>query len=205
METQQATQPDLKIKGAQDMLNAFQGKYLKKYLFGIAAIGIGLFMGGVVTLGIFAGLFSAVTTGLGMARLKETAPEVYNWVIDHPGPVELLTTIAFAGAFGLTATGIVGGLVANILSSVVLDYYAEQEGRVQGVNTLTLGGMIKKVIGYIKNMFITVKSEVIGAFRELRNGGQPKAVQAEVVTNVTNESLPLIEAEFTEVEIKEVA
>jgi hypothetical protein len=187
-----------KMKDAKLELDMFNQKYLKKYLFAIGAISIGIFMGGVVTLGIFAGLFAAVGTGLSMERLKEAYPEVYNWIIDHPGPVEILTTIAFAGAFGLTATGIVGGLVANILSSVVLDYYAEQEGKVQGVETLTLGAMIKKLFGSIANMFKTIKNEVVGAINDLRNNKELITVQGEVVAQATTEPSQLIEAEFTE-------
>lgn len=143
-----------------DMQSLLGGQYIKKYMFSIAAIGVGLFMGGVVTLGIFAGVFAAVGTGLSMDRLKETFPEAYNWIIDHPGWMEIITTIGFAGAFGLTATGIVGGLIANILSSVVIDYYTYKEGKVPGVHTLTIGSILKRIRDWAVGLFKEVKTGV---------------------------------------------
>jgi hypothetical protein len=148
--------------------SVFQEKYLKKYMFSIGVISLGVFMGGVVTLGIFAGLFAAAGTSLSMERLKETYPEGYNWVIDHPGWIEVATTIGFTGVFGLTATGVVASLVANILTSVVLDYYAEKEGRIPGLETLTFGAIVKKLFGAIRDTFRTLKHEIKAGIQELK-------------------------------------
>ena len=174
-----ATKEDTMGQELFDLQSMLGGQYMKKYLFSIAAIGVGLFMGGVVTLGIFAGVFAAVGTGLSMDRLKETFPEAYNWIIDHPGWMEIITTIGFAGAFGLTATGIVGGLIANILSSVVIDYYTYKEGKVPGVHTLTIGSILLKV----KNWFVGLFSEVKTGIKQLKNSEPVKQVLPDINTN----------------------
>lgn len=168
----------------EDMLGGLMdSKYFKKYLFSIGAIVVGLFMGSVVTLGIFAGLFAALGTCLSIERLKDSWPEAYNWMIDHPGWVEVITTVGFASAFGFTATGVIGGLVANMLSSVVIDYYTYKEGRIPNVDTLTLGGGMRKVIDYTTGLFKTIKYEVKSISKELKSQNKEEVVDAELVDN----------------------
>jgi hypothetical protein len=145
-------------------------------------MGIGLFIGGAITPGIFAGLFAAAGFALSVERLRETWPEAYNCMIDHPGTMEILTTVAFATAFGFTATGLVGGLITNILSSVVIDYYTEKEGKVKGVESITIGNLIRKMATGIKAFFLNVKDEVKSLFKKDNNQGLPDIeVQAEVL------------------------
>lgn len=171
-----------KIDVLSEEVDLFNGKYMKKYIFSIGVMGIGLFIGGAITPGIFAGLFAAAGTALSIDRLRETWPEAYNWMIDHPGWVEILTTVVFAGAFGFTATGLVGGLVANILSSVVIDYYTDKEGRVVGVKTITFGDLLRGLVSSIKSFFITTKAEVKAIIQENRNQSLPDIkVNAEII------------------------
>lgn len=177
---------DYVVSDHMEKQDLFESKYLKKYLFSIGVVSLGVFMGGVVTLGIFAGLFAAAGTSLGMVRIRDTNPELYNWIIDHPGWVELLSTVAFAGIFGLTATGVVGSLVSSILTSVVLDYYAEKEGRIEGVDKLTFGRVIQKMMDFIRNMFSDASSA-------LKKPAKSKTV-------CEKPSIASIDAEFVNVE-----
>lgn len=154
-------------------VNLLDAKYLKKYAFSVIAIGIGLIVGGVVTAGIIAGLLAAVGTMLSLDRLKECWPEGYNWIIDHPGWVEIITTVGFAGAFGLTATGIVGGMVANIFSSAVIDFYTFSpiHGRIEGVQDLSFGMFARQGISKITNSFKSVRKEVKEIAKEIKENG----------------------------------
>lgn len=155
------SEKDCKMYNITQKQSIFKANYFKKYAYAIAAIGLGLFIGGSVAGGIFVGLFGGAVTKLSIDRTKETAPAVYNWMLDNPGKMEFITALSFAGFFGLTATGIVGGLVTNILSSVVLDYYAEKEGRIEGVEKLTFSGVIKSFFKKIKNLFSNLKEDLM--------------------------------------------
>lgn len=172
-----------------------KGKYIKKYVFSMAVVCLGLFVGGTITAGIFAGLFSAAGFGLTIERLKEVYPEGYNWVLDHPGLMEVLTTVLFTGVFGLTVTGIVCSLVSNILTSVILDYYSEKEGRIEGVEKLTLGKLIRMIIDGFKNFFGRIKQELFP--------GKGKVVKAPVVvaTEPVIEVLPALPEPIVDAEL----
>lgn len=146
-----------RVESAQQKESIFRSKTLQKYKLPLIVIGFGFFMGGSIALGVIGGVLSGLGTKLGMDRLKESAPRIYNWILDNPGWVELISIVAYAGAFGLTLGGVLISLVANFTMSLVLDYYAEKEGRVAGLQPFSLSNMIKELISKIKSLFITVK------------------------------------------------
>lgn len=157
-----------RIEYAQEELSILNEKYLKKYLFSIGAISLALFIGGSLTTGIFAGVFTTAGFGLLLEKIKDGAPSVYNWIIDHPVAMDFLIGALFTYTFGFTVAGIIGGAVVNILTSVVLDYYAEKEGKVPGVETITFGQLIRQAFNGIKNLFITAKKEITSVVKESR-------------------------------------
>lgn len=165
---------------AQDELNLINDKYLKKYMFSIGAIGIALFVGGSLTTGIFAGVFTAAGFGLLLEKIREGSPSVYNWILDHPVAMDFFTGALFTFTFGFSVAGIIGGAVVNILTSVVLDYYAEKEGKVPGVETLTFGALFRKVLDGIKTFISGAKREISAAVKDIK---KPQAEKSVVVVN----------------------
>ncbi len=146
-----------RVDEANQDSSIFNSKTFKKYKLASAVIVIGVFFVPVAVLG---GVLAGLGTKMGMDRLKESNPQIYNWVLDNPGWVELATMAAYAGAFGLTLGGVLISLVANFTMSMVLDHYAEKEGKVQGVEALSLSGFIKSIIQKFKSLFRTAKESV---------------------------------------------
>lgn len=176
-----AAQEDLVFDSLLGDISLFDNKYLKKYLFSFGVIAIGLFIGGPITGGIFAGLFATAGFALSIDRLMETWPEMYNWMITHPGWMEIITTLMFATAFGFTVTGLCGGLITNILSSVVIDYYTDKKGLVPNVKTLTFGDMLKGCWSGTKEFCITAKSEIKEIVKAEKEAGKIASVPSDVI------------------------
>lgn len=157
---------DLKVDSEMTEPSIFQSKSFKKYRLAFLVIGFGFFMGGSVALGVIGGVLAGLGTKLGMDRLKESAPSVYNWILENPGWVEMISMIGYAGAFGLTLGGVLISLVANFTMSVVLDYYAEKEGKVEGIERLSLSNVIKSIVSKSKSAFTTANSSVKEGLKE---------------------------------------
>lgn len=172
---------ELVFSNLMDSFSMFDSKYMKKYMFSFGVIAVGLFIGGPITGGIFAGLFATAGFALSIDRLMETWPEMYNWMITHPGWMEIATTLMFATAFGFTITGLCGGLITNILSSVVIDYYTEKKGLVPGVKTLTFGDMLKGCWKGTKDAVITAKQEIKQIVKEERQSNKIESQPSDIV------------------------
>lgn len=156
--------------------NIFHTKMFQKYKVPFAVIGIGIFFVPVAVLG---GLLAGLGTYAAMERLKDGKPELYNWVLQNPGLVELISIVATAGAFGLTLGGVLIGLVANFTMSATLDYIAEKHGVVRNVGKFSLIATIRQFINYVAHGFKTIKAEFSSDKKQ--ESKQPIAIEAESV------------------------
>jgi len=173
-----------------DSTTFLENKYIKKYGFIAAFLGIGLLYGSsVVVLGIFGGGLAGLGTKLGLDRLRESSPSLYNWVLDNPGWVEVISMFASAGIFGLTLGGVFTSLVANLTTTVVLDYYAEVEGKEPGVEKLTFRGLLFKMFNGIRKFISSLKSDIRETIKQIKTP-EVKS-EASVVFDASNQLLPL--------------
>ena len=157
--------------------NIFHTKMFQKYKVPFAVIGIGIFFVPVAVLG---GLLAGLGTYAAMERLKDGKPELYNWVLENPGLVELLSIIATAGAFGLTLGGVLIGLVANFTMSATLDYIAEKHGVIRNTEKLSIVKLIRQFINYVTHGFKTIKSELSDSKKQ-QVVKQPVAIEVQSV------------------------
>jgi hypothetical protein len=170
------TNKDMRAASVQEEDFSLKSKIFEKYKYPLVLSGIGLFIGGSVALGVMGGVLSGFGTKLGMDRLKDSMPELYNWILEHPGTVEVLSMVAFTGAFGLTLGGVFIGLIANFTTSYVLDVYAES-GLIPDVERLTLAALMRKIFAKFKALFITVKAGVKEGVAEFKK----PIVEAQIV------------------------
>lgn len=149
-ETLSDSRDNMRIFSFDKIREFTQMKVFQKYKVPFAVIGIGVFFVPVAVLG---GFLAGLGTYAAMERLKDSKPQLYNWVLENPGLVELISIAATAGAFGLTLGGVLIGLVANFTMSATLDYMAEKDGLIDGVEKFSINALIKKIISYFTNGF----------------------------------------------------
>ena len=120
-----------------------------KYVAPAIVLGIGLFVGGMVMQGVYVGLLTTAGFWLLLEKCKVHYPGFYNWMLDHAVEADFLVSFVAVLGLGMSVTGIIAGAVVNLLSSIVLDYYGDYVGKVDGVESTS----IKTVWSSVKNKF----------------------------------------------------
>ncbi|MDD3412484.1 MAG: hypothetical protein PHY47_00625 [Lachnospiraceae bacterium] len=112
-----------------------------KYVAPGAILSIGLLLGGMVLQGVYVGLLTTAGFWLLLEKCKEHYPGFYNWMLDHAVEADFVISFLAVFALGMSVTGIIAGAVVNVVGSVVLDYYRDYVGKVDGVESMSLKGI----------------------------------------------------------------
>lgn len=94
---------------------------------------------GALATGIVTGIISAIGVGFVMLKMKSNryGARLWNTMIDHPGVADLAISFGFVFLLGTTtATGIISGATAAIVSSCLITLATKVTGKVKGVPSL---------------------------------------------------------------------
>lgn len=130
---------------------------LVKYALPIAVVGFGLFLGGHLAQGVYAGVLTTAGFWILTEKLRTFYPSAYNWLIDHAVEADFMVSGAAACFLGFTVTGIIAAAVVNLLVSVVLENYRTSVGKVKGVDTITGGEIFQYVCTKTKEGYNALK------------------------------------------------
>lgn len=128
---------------------------VKKYAVPGALIAVSFMVGGVVLQGAFLGICAAASFWIMLERIKDGAPSVYNWILDHAGIADLVVTGLAAIVFGVSITGLAAAVISGLVVSVVFDYYADKVGHVEDAPDLTF----KSIYSSITSLFSSRKKK----------------------------------------------
>lgn len=96
-----------------------------------------ILVGGALATGIITGLMSAMGFGFLLFRLRASKPEMWNWVIDNPGKMDVLMSMGFICLLApATATGIIAGASAALFASAGISAATKFIGKVPNVGPI---------------------------------------------------------------------
>jgi hypothetical protein len=156
---------ELRVSSFDKMSDIFQTKVFKKYKVVFGIIGFGFFLGGPVQMGVLGGVLAGLGTYAAMERLKECRADIYNWILQNPGWVELMCMAATTGVFGLTLGGVFISLVANFTMSATLDWIAERHGVIPNTDQFSFGKAIRDTIKFVFNGTKTIAKDLSDDFK----------------------------------------
>lgn len=131
-----------------------------KYAIPAGVVVFGLFMGGTLTQGIYAGVLTCAGFWILLKKLRDQYPATYNWIMDHSTEADLVVSLGAAFILGFTVTGIIGAAVVNLLCSVMLDYERENVGKVKDVESANASDVVGLVIKNVRGAFTIVKDGI---------------------------------------------
>lgn len=141
---------------------------MPKYAVPAGVVAIGLFMGGTLTQGIYAGILTCAGFWVLLEKLKKSYPSTYNWIIDHAVEADIVVSLTAAFILGFTVTGIIGAAVVNLLCSVLLDHYRDNVGKVKDVDSAQASDVIGLGIKTFRNGFTVIKEGIRKAKPEVQ-------------------------------------
>lgn len=118
-----------------------------KYVTPAAVLAIGLMLGGQVLNGVYVGILTTAGFWLLLEKCKDHYPRFYNTMMDYAVEADFVISGLAVISLGMSVTGIIAGAVVNVLGSVVLDYYRDYIGKVEGYDSLSFKGAWASVKG----------------------------------------------------------
>jgi len=103
-------------------LKVFAGDYGTELAGGLSAAAIcGLvLLGGIMSYGVILGTIMVAPVSYLIYKMREGAPRLYNWMMDHQFATVVILTAVFTGLFGTTATGLIASAVFGTLKIIML-------------------------------------------------------------------------------------